>query len=167
MKDAPTTKPNKDGSYFKQFFDVFNFKKLKGNPHNKEMLLANLVACFFFIPFNFYFVHMGNWLIYDIGFTAGDMGLIQGIALLFAVLVTIPFARLINKNHIPLVALVAVAVNALGLLILFFFVKEGQASTRPRSSRSKTYTSSRCFPSGNRLCIDHPNLHDLGSGALP
>ncbi|MFA5236131.1 MAG: MFS transporter [Bacilli bacterium] len=125
MKDAPTTKPNKNGSYFKQFFDVFNFKKLKGNPHNKEMLLANLVACFFFIPFNFYFVHMGNWLIYDIGFTAGDMGLIQGIALLFAVLVTIPFARLINKNHIPLVALVAVAVNALGLLILFFFVKDG------------------------------------------
>lgn len=123
MKDAPTTKPNKDGSYFKQLFDVFNFKKLKGNPNNKEMLLANLVACFFFIPFNFYFVHMGNWLIYDIGFTAGDMGLIQGIALLLAVLVTIPFAKLINKNRIPLVALVAVLVNAVGLLIMFFFIK--------------------------------------------
>ena len=123
MKDAPTTKPNKEGSYFKQFFDVFNFKKLRGNPNNKEMLLANLVACFFFIPFNFYFVHMGNWLIYDIGFTAGDMGLIQGIALLLAVLVTIPFAKLINKNKIPFVALMAVVVNALGLLILYFFIK--------------------------------------------
>ncbi|MFA6781472.1 MAG: MFS transporter [Bacilli bacterium] len=123
MKDAPTTKPNKDGSYFKQFFDVFNFKKLKGNPNNKEMLLANLVACFFFIPFNFYFVHMGNWLIYDIGFTAGDMGLIQGIGLLLAVLVTIPFAKIINKNRIPLVALIAVLVNAVGLLIMFFFIK--------------------------------------------
>ena len=32
---------------------------------------------------------MGNWIIYDIGFTAGDMGLIQGIGLLLAVLVTI------------------------------------------------------------------------------
>jgi Na+/melibiose symporter-like transporter len=129
MKDAPTTKPNKDGSYFKQLFDVFNFKKLKGNPNNKEMLLANLVACFFFIPFNFYFVHMGNWLIYDIGFTAGDMGLIQGISLLLAVLVTIPFAKLINKNRIPLVALVAVLVNAVGLLIMFFFIKGRKALT--------------------------------------
>ncbi|MFA5421326.1 MAG: MFS transporter [Bacilli bacterium] len=123
MKDAPTTKPNKQGSYFMQFIDVFNFKKLKGNPNNKEMLLANLVACFFFIPFNFYFVHMGNWLIYDIGFTPDDMGLIEGIALLLAVLVTIPFAKLINKNKIPLVALISVLVNALGLFIIFFFVK--------------------------------------------
>ena len=140
MKDAPTTRPNKEGSYFKQFFDVFNFKKLKGNPNNKEMLLANLVACFFFIPFNFYFVHMGNWLIYDIGFEAGDMGLIQGIALLLAVLVTIPFAKIINKNRIPLVALVAVLVNAVGLLIIFFFVKG------PGSVDNSTFLAAKNLP---------------------
>ena len=48
------------------------------------------------------------------------MGLIEGIALIFSVLVTIPFARLINKNKVPLVALIAVLVNALGLFMLFY-----------------------------------------------
>ncbi|MDI9511305.1 MAG: MFS transporter [Bacilli bacterium] len=124
MKDAPDIKPHKEGSYFKQFAQVFNFRKLKGHKENKEMFLACLVACFFFIPFNFYFVHMGNWLIYDIGFTAGDMGLIEGIALIFSVLITIPFAKLINRNRIPLVALVAILVNAIGLIMLFTFIKD-------------------------------------------
>lgn len=124
MKDAPDIKPNKEGSYFKQLFQVFNFKKLKGHKENKEMFLAALVACCFFIPFNFYFVHMGNWLIYDIGFTATNMGLIEGISLIFSVLVTIPFARLINKNKVPLVALIAVLVNAIGLFMLYLFVKD-------------------------------------------
>ena len=57
------------------------------NPYLKEMLLANLVACCFFIPFNFYFTHMGNWIIYDVGFSTDDMGLIQGIPLILAILV--------------------------------------------------------------------------------
>ena len=59
MKDAPDIKPNKEGSYFKQLFQVFNFKKLKGHKENKEMFLAALVACFFFIPFNFLFCSYG------------------------------------------------------------------------------------------------------------
>lgn len=127
MKDAPDLKPHKEGTYLHQLRQIFNFKRLKGRKENKEMFLASLVACFFFIPFNFYFVHMGNWLIYDIGFTAGDMGLIEGIALIFSVLITIPFARLINKNKIPLVSLIAVIVNALGLFMLFLFVKDGSS----------------------------------------
>ena len=124
MKDHPTLVPHKQGTFFAQLTEAFNFKKLKNNPDNKEMLLANLVVCAFFIPFNFYFVHMGNWIIYDIGFTSGDMGLIQGIPLLFAVLVTIPFIKLINKDKIPLVTLIAVLANALGLILIGLFVKD-------------------------------------------
>lgn len=126
MKDSPDIKPSKDGSFGHQLIQVFNFKKLKDNPDNKEMLLANLVVCMFFIPFNFYFVHMGNWLIYDIGFTAGDMGLIQGVALLASVLVTIPFSKLINKDKIPLVVLIAIICNAIGLIALSILVKSPQ-----------------------------------------
>lgn len=124
LKDHPDVKPTKNGSFFKQVTDVFRFSTLKNNPYLKEMLLANLVACCFFIPFNFYFTHMGNWIIYDVGFTAGDMGLIQGIPLVLAVLVTIPFIKLINKNQIPLVALISVLSNALGLFLIFITVKD-------------------------------------------
>ena len=70
---------------------------------------------------------MGNWILYDIGFTEGDMGLIQGIALLLAVLVTIPFIKLINKDKIPLVALVSIISNALGLFLIYVFVKDSSS----------------------------------------
>ena len=124
MKDHPSVKPEKRGSFWKQVVEVFNFKRLKGNKNMKELVLANLVACFFFIPFNFYFTHMGNWILYDIGFDEGAMGLIQGVPLALAVFVTIPFIKLINKNKIPLVAFVAVICNAIGLLLIYLFVKD-------------------------------------------
>ena len=127
MKDHPSLESNKKRSFISQVTDIFRFSSLKGNKNLKELLLANLVACFFFIPFNFYFTHMGNWIIYDIGFTAGDMGLIQGIALLLAVLVTIPFIKLINKDKIPLVALVSIISNALGLFLIYVFVKDSSS----------------------------------------
>jgi hypothetical protein len=127
MKDHPSLEQNKKGSFISQVTDIFRFSTLKGNKNLKELLLANLVACFFFIPFNFYFTHMGNWIIYDIGFTAGDMGLIQGIALLLAVLVTIPFIKLINKDKIPLVALISIISNALGLFLIYVFVKDSSS----------------------------------------
>lgn len=127
MKDHPSLEQNKKGSFISQVTDIFRFSTLKGNKNLKELILANLVACFFFIPFNFYFTHMGNWIIYDIGFTAGDMGLIQGIALLLAVLVTIPFIKLINKDKIPLVALISIISNALGLFLIYIFVKDSSS----------------------------------------
>lgn len=123
MKDAPTLKPNRQGTFSQQFLSVFQFRKLKENPNIKELLLACLVVCFFFIPFNFYFVHMGNWLIYDIGFTTGDMGLVEGVSLLLASLMTIPFAKLVNGEKIPLVVLIAVLTNALGLFLTFLCIK--------------------------------------------
>lgn len=123
MKDAPSVKPHKKGSFTQQLVSVFQMDTLKENPNLKELLLACCVTCAFFIPFNFYFTHLGNWLIYDIGLTAANMGLVEGIALLLAALVTIPFAKLINKEKTPLVALIAVLTNALGLILIFFFVK--------------------------------------------
>ncbi len=124
MKDSLDVKPYKDGSFGRQMFSAFNFKKLKNNPDNKEMWLACLVVCVFFIPFNFYFTHMGNWMLYDLGFSSGDMGLIEGIGLLLAVVLTIPFSGLINKNKIPLVTFIAVIVNAIGLFLIYAFVKD-------------------------------------------
>ena len=127
LKDSPTVEPYKDGTFFRQFSQTFNFKTLKGNKDNKEMFLSCLVACLFFIPFNFYFVHMGNWLIYDIGFTAGDMGLVEGISLLLAVALTIPFSKLIDKNKTPLLVFIGVFINTFGLLLTYFLIKSPES----------------------------------------
>ena len=124
MKDYPGVRPAREGTFRQQLTSVFRFSSLKGNRQNKEMLLACLVSCMFFIPFNFYFVHMGNWMIYDLGFTAGDMGLVEGVALLFAVLVTIPFIRLINNDKLPVVTCVAIVSNAAGLLLTYALIKD-------------------------------------------
>lgn len=124
VKDHPDVKSVKNGSFWRQVTEVFRFSSLKGKPFLKELLLANLVACFFFIPFNFYFTHMGNWIIYDVGFSTDDMGLIQGIPLILAILVTIHFIKLINRNRIPLVALISIISNALGLFLIYFTVKD-------------------------------------------
>lgn len=123
MKDASAVKPSKNGSFTKQLLSVFQMDTLKQNPHLKELLLACCVTCAFFVPFNFYFTHLGNWLIYDIGMTAANMGLVEGIALLLASLMTIPFAGLINKGKTPLVVLISVLTNAFGLFMIYLFVK--------------------------------------------
>lgn len=123
MKDKPSLQPHKDGSFSHQLLSVFQWNTLKRNPHLTELLLACGVSCAFFIPFNFYFTHLGNWLIYDIGLTAANMGLVEGIGLLLASLVTIPMSGLINRNKLPLVVLISVIANALGLFGLYLFVK--------------------------------------------
>ena len=122
MKDHPDVKPHKKGSFLQQLVSVFQLETLNQNPHLKEMLLACSVNCVFFIPFNFYFTHLGNWLINDIGLTTGDMGLVEGIALLLAALFTIPFAKVINSGKIPQVCAVSVIINALGLFGISKFV---------------------------------------------
>ncbi len=123
MKDKPGLQPHRDGSFANQLFAAFRWSSLKKNPYIKELLLACGVSCAFFIPFNFYFTHLGNWLIYDIGMTATNMGLVEGIGLLLASLVTIPMSGLINRNKLPLVVLISVIANAAGLFGLFLFVK--------------------------------------------
>ncbi len=123
MKDRETLRPHREGTFLRQLFSVFQWRVLKRNPHLKELLLACAVTVTFFIPFNFYFTHLGNWLIYDINMTAAHMGLVEGIGLLLASLVTIPMSRLINRNRLPLVVRIAVITNALGLFGLYTFVK--------------------------------------------
>ena len=39
MKDHPTAKPEKRGSFWKQVVEVFDFKRLKGSKNIKELLL--------------------------------------------------------------------------------------------------------------------------------
>jgi len=122
LKDEPQLKPHRQGTLWEQFASIFHFK---GFFANKELVWACLTTAVFFIPFNIYFVHMGNWLIYRMGFTAGDMGLVQGVSLLLASVLVIPAIGLINRNRTPLVTLAAVILNLAGLVVLSLFIRPG------------------------------------------
>lgn len=121
MRDSSDLTPHRHGSFTDQFSLVFDFKSFFAR---KELVLACITATVFYIPFNIYFVHMGNWMIHNLKFTADSMGIFQGVGLLFAMLCAIPAISLINKNKTPLVAGLAVLSNIAGLFLIAGFVRK-------------------------------------------
>ena len=61
LQDSPDLKPYKTGSFWKQLSSIF---KAEGFFSQKELVLACITTALFFVSFNVYFVHMGNWMIY-------------------------------------------------------------------------------------------------------
>ena len=122
MKDVPGLKPHKEGTYWQQFAAVFNLKALLVH---KELLRTCAVAALFFIPFNIYFGHLGNWMIYYLGFTPDTMGYVQGGGLIVAMILPIIATGFINRNKTPFVTLFALCINIVGLIVLFSFVRPG------------------------------------------
>ena len=122
LKDAPTLKPHKVGTFWEQFSSIFNFKNFFAR---KELVLVSVATALYFIAFNVYFVHMGNWMIYRMGFNAANMGLIQGLGLIAAMFLAIPAIGFINRKKIPLVAFIAIIINSIGLWIIYLFIKPG------------------------------------------
>ena len=115
MDQSDDTAPSARGSFWEQFFSVFNFKALF---RMKELFFVHLTVAVFFIGFNTYFSYMGNYLIYYLGFSADQMGIIEAVPLVLAMLSAIPVSKLINADkHVPVV-FASILVNALGLLIL-------------------------------------------------
>ena len=110
-----TCTPSRRGTFAQQFFSVFNFRKLF---QMKELFCVHVSVAVFFIGFNSYFAYIGNYIIYHLGFTADQMGLIEAIPLVLAMAGSVPAAFFINREkHIPL-SLVSVLINAAGLQIL-------------------------------------------------
>lgn len=127
LKDSPSLLPHKTGSLWQQFSAIF---KMKGMFGQKELLLSCVTTALFFIPFNIYFVHMGNWMIYRMGFTADVMGLIQGIGLLLASTLAIPAIGMINKKKTPMVAGIAIVINMVGLWVMALFIRPETVNTK-------------------------------------
>ena len=124
MRDSPGLKPHKEDSFGKQFFSIFNFKQFF---MRRELSLACLTVIAFFIPFNIFFAHMGNWIIYYMGFTPDMMGIMQGVGLIVAMALVIPAGSLINRSKTPFVAAAGILINALGLLTIIAFVRPEKA----------------------------------------
>lgn len=119
MRDDPSLSPNIEGGFWRQFASVFNFKKFFSQ---KELITVNVCVAVFFIGFNVYFAHMGNYMLHYLGFNESDMGLIQGVGLILAMLMVIPAVILINRKKTPVVCLAAIIVAIAGLLWIYFMV---------------------------------------------
>lgn len=126
MKDSENLKPSVKGTFTRQFFSIFNFREyLK----NKELVWVNLTLAVYFIAFNMYFTHIGNYMIYYLGFTPDTMGLIEGIGLIIAMLVTIPCTKLLNNRKEPQTAAASIVLNSLGVGIMGLFVRPENVNT--------------------------------------
>lgn len=119
LNDVEELTPKKTyPSFIKQFLSIFEFKKLK---ENKELFFVLLTMAVFFIGFNVFFVHIGNYMLYNLGFDEGLAGLIQGGCLIISLLATIPAAILLNKGKNSIVVTIALISEFIGLWILYIF----------------------------------------------
>ena len=126
MKDVPTIKPSKKGSFLKQFLSILNVREyLK----HRELVWVNIMFSVYFISFNVYFSHLGNFMIYYLGFTPDTMGLIEGIGLILAMFVTIPAIRFIKNDRMTFLIGAAVIINVIGLAIVAAFVRPETVDT--------------------------------------
>ncbi len=108
--------PSKRGSFISQLLSVFNFRKFF---ELKELVWVNVAVSVFFIGFNVYFAYIGNYIIYYLGYTADQMGIIEAVPLVLSMLTAIPASRLINKNKHVAVSIFAIIINIIGLIIIY------------------------------------------------
>ena len=115
MSEKDDVAPSKRGTFWQQFFSVFNLRKLFSL---RELLCVNLAVSVFFIGFNAYFAYMGNYIIYYLGFTADQMGIIEAVPLIVAMLSAIPVSGFINRGKNLAVSVFGCVLNAAGLAVL-------------------------------------------------
>ena len=123
VKDETDLKPNKRGSFRNQLFSAFNFQELM---KHKELLWVFLVLTVYFIAFNVYYPHVGNYMIYYLGFSPDNIGIIQGIALILGMFSVIPASRLLNKNRFAAASSIAIIFSVTGVGILGLFGRPGK-----------------------------------------
>ena len=114
--------PSVQGTFWQQFASVFNFREFV---KLRELLFVNLGLAVFFTGFNIFFAHLGNYLIYYLGYSADQMGVIEAVPLVLAMLTAIPMSSLINRNKHPYLAVFSIVMSVAGLLILWPISKGG------------------------------------------
>jgi len=118
MKDAPGLTPNKQGGFLRQLFGAFDFRELM---RHRELVWVFIVLTVYFIAFNVFYPHVGNYLIYYLGYTPDDIGIIQGVGLLLGMVSVIPASMLLKKNKFALAAALSIVLSILGVGLLGLF----------------------------------------------
>lgn len=126
LRENPGCHASVRGTFGRQFLSIFNFRKY-GEMH--ELVWVNWTLTVFFIAFNIYFLHIGNFVIYYLGFTADQLGIIEGVSLILSMFSVIPATRLINRGRIPAVAAAGILLNCAGCSILALFVRPETVDT--------------------------------------
>ncbi|MDF2486393.1 MAG: transporter [Herbinix sp.] len=116
LKDSPTLRARKDPKgFWHQFFSVFNFRTVS---ENKELFWVFVIMMVYFIGFNVYFPYVTIYFVNYLGMDYTLTGMVQGLSLLVAVLLTIPAARFIDRGKNTRVIAAALLVNVIGLVIV-------------------------------------------------
>ena len=102
----------------KQLLSAFDFGALM---EHMELVWVFLVLTVYFVAFNVYYPHVGNYMIYYLGFSADAIGIIQGVALILGMFSVIPASKLLNKNRFVLAASIAIVLSIIGVGILGLF----------------------------------------------
>jgi len=123
LRDAPALAPYEQGRFWSQFAAVFDFAEFG---RRWELLLSACVATVYFISFNVYFLYLGTLMIYYMGFTAAQVGYLQGGGLIVAMLLAWPTVGLINRQKVPVVVAIALGLNVAGLWLLYAMARPGR-----------------------------------------
>ncbi len=116
LEDAPGLRPKRDEKgFWHQFLSVFKWSTVRGN---RELFWVFLVMTVYFIGFNVYFPYITIYFVNYMGYDYGMTGILQGVGLIAASVMTIPAARFIDKGRMAQVIGAALACNTAGLLLV-------------------------------------------------
>lgn len=116
LKESKTLKAMKDPKgFWHQFFSVFHYQTVR---ENKELFWVFVIMMVYFIGFNVYFPYVTIYFVNYLGMDFTMTGVVQGISLLAAVLLTIPVAGMIEKGKNTRIISVALLINFIGLIII-------------------------------------------------
>ena len=79
-----------------------------------------MISCVYFICFNFYYAHIGNYFIYVLVYDEGMSGILQGAGLGLDILSTIPATKAINNGHHIKMIVMSIVFSVIGLFVIGF-----------------------------------------------
>ncbi|MBF4803745.1 MFS transporter [Lancefieldella rimae] len=120
MREAPGLAPKHEGGFWQQLASGFKLRELLAY---RELVAVFLVLMVYFTAFDVYYPHMGNFMIYYLGFDAGSIGIIQGVPLILAMTVVIPTTHLVNKGRLTLAATISIILSCLGIGLIGLLVR--------------------------------------------
>lgn len=116
MRDAPGLQPRRDEpTFLKQLLKVFNWRTVQ---KNRELFWVFVILMVYFSGFNVYFSYITVYFVSYLGYDYTMAGVLQGVSLLLAALMTFPAARFIDRGKLVPVMAAALAANTAGLLII-------------------------------------------------